>query len=177
MAAFSRVNIPENERKAFYLYVDEFQNVTTNTIATILSEARKYRLNLTIAHQFIGQLSDEIKKAVFGNVGSKVAFRIGAEDGEFLEKEFGPTFTASDLVNIDNYNSYVKMLVHGQTAPAFSMKSIYRAQKGSPDMATKAKDLSRLTYGRDRKEVEAEIMQKFAALEKKPVVPPTASPF
>ncbi len=167
MAAFSRVDIPEKDRKPFYLYVDEFQNVTTNSIETILSEARKYKLDLTIAHQFIGQLSDEIKKAVFGNVGSMAVFRIGAEDGEFLEKQFAPNVSAADLINIDNYNCYLKLLIGGQTAPAFSMKTLL-VKNGSAEMATKAKELSRQTYGRDKKEVELEIMAKFAALEKKP---------
>ena len=93
MAALSRADIPEDRRNDFYLYIDEFQNVTTDSIATILSEARKYKLNLTIAHQFIGQLEENIKKAVFGNVGSMGAFRVGAEDGEFLAKQFEPVLT------------------------------------------------------------------------------------
>ena len=91
-------------------------NVTTDSIATILSEARKYKLNLTIAHQFIGQLEENIKKAVFGNVGSMGAFRVGAEDGEFLAKLFEPVFDAGDLLNIDNYRAYLKLLIEGQSA-------------------------------------------------------------
>ncbi len=176
MAAFSRVDVPEEKRTPFYLYIDEFQNVTTNTISTILSEARKYKLNLTLAHQFIGQLAEEIKKSVFGNVGSKAAFRVGAEDGEFLEKEFGPTFTAFDLVNIDNFNCYVKLLINGQTAAPFSLLSIYKPEKGSTEIAAKAKEFSRLTYGRDRSEVEAEIRKKFESLPKPPAQTPINIP-
>jgi hypothetical protein len=103
MSALSRVDIPEKERRDFYLYIDEFQNFTTDSISQILAEARKYKLSLTIAHQFIGQLSEEISKAVFGNVGSMSAFRVGSEDAEFLEKQFAPVFDANDLINIDNY--------------------------------------------------------------------------
>ena len=124
MAALSRADIPESERNDFYLYIDEFQNVTTDSIATILSEARKYKLNLTIAHQFIGQLEENIKKAVFGNVGSMGAFRIGAEDGEFLAKQFEPVFDASDLLNIDNYRAYLKLLVEGQSARPFNIATL-----------------------------------------------------
>lgn len=166
MSAFSRTDTAESERIPFYVYIDEFQNVTTNTISTILSEARKYKLNLTLAHQFIGQLSDDIKKSVFGNIGSKVAFRVGAEDGEFLEKEFAPTFSAQDLLNLDNYNCYVKMLINGQAHPPFSMRAIFNPQKGSAQTANRAKELSRLTYGRDRAQVEAEIFKRFSQIQK-----------
>lgn len=173
MAAFSRTDIAEENRVPFHLYIDEFQNVTTNTISTILSEARKYKLNLTLAHQFIGQLEENIKKAVFGNVGSKVAFRVGAEDGEFLEKEFGPTFSAKDLVNIDNYNCYVKLLLNGQTSAPFSMKTLNERSSMSAELAAKAKDYSRLTYGRDRVAIESEIAKKFASMQKpKPKIAP-----
>ncbi len=171
MAAFSRVDIPEAQRKNFYLYIDEFQNVTTNSIETILSEARKYKLGLTIAHQFIAQLSDEIKAAVFGNVGSLACFRVGAEDAEFLAKQFAPTFGAPDLIDIDNRKCYVKLLVGGQTAPAFSMET-NAGVTGNPATLASAKEYSRLTYGRDRADVENEIRIKFEATEKKPTAPP-----
>ena len=124
MAALSRADIPEDRRNDFYLYIDEFQNVTTDSIATILSEARKYKLNLTIAHQFIGQLEENIKKAVFGNVGSMGAFRVGAEDGEFLAKQFEPVFDAGDLLNTDNYRAYLKLLVEGQTSRPFNIVTL-----------------------------------------------------
>lgn len=176
MAAFSRADQAASERKDFFLYADEFQNVATSTIETILSEARKYRLGLVIAHQFIGQLEDEIKNAVFGNVGSKVAFRVGAEDGEFLEKEFAPTFTASDLINIDNRNCYVKMLINGQTATPFSLRT-QAGIKSNPEIGAKAKEFSRLTYGRDRSVVEEEMKEKFASIEAAKAIPKPNSPF
>ncbi len=176
MAAFSRGDIPAKDRKDFFLYADEFQNVATATIETILSEARKYRLGLIMAHQFIAQLEDDIKDAVFGNVGSMAAFRVGAEDGEFLEKQFGPIFTQRDLINIDNRNCYVKMLINGQPCLPFSMKTL-AGPKGDPAIAAKAKEYSRLVYGQDRAIVEEEMQVKFAAIDmaKSPAKP--ASPF
>jgi hypothetical protein len=122
MAALSRVDINEQSRKDFYLYIDEFQNFTTESIATILSEARKYRLDLIIAHQFIKQLTDKIKDAVFGNVGSIMSFRIGPDDAEFMKNKFEPVFTPQDLMNIDNLNAYVNLLVHGQTTRPFNIQ-------------------------------------------------------
>jgi hypothetical protein len=176
MAAFSRGDMPAKERKDFFLYADEFQNVATKTIETILSEARKYRLGLIIAHQFIAQLEDEIKDAVFGNVGSIAAFRVGAEDGEFLEKQFGPVFTQRDLVNIDNRNCYVRILINGQTALPFSMKTL-PGPKSDPIVGSKAKEYSRLVYGRDRETVEEEMMVKFSAVETAKAAPKPTSPF
>ncbi len=109
MAALSRADNPNADYPDFYLYIDEFQNVTTDSIATILSEARKYRLNLTVAHQFMAQLEEKIRDAVLGNVGSIISFRIGAPDAELMQKEFAPDVTENDLVNIENYNAYVKL--------------------------------------------------------------------
>lgn len=159
MAALSRTDQPEERRKDFYLYIDEFQNVTTDSIATILSEARKYRLDLIITHQFIGQLKEEIKKAVFGNVGSMVSFRIGSDDGEFMAKQYKPIFSEHDLLNIDNFNCYVKLLIKGQTAPSFSMKT-YPSGKGDKEVIEMIKEISRTKYGRPREEVEREIVEK-----------------
>ena len=159
MAALSRVDVPEDRRRDFYLYIDEFQNVTTGSIATILSEARKYRLNLTITHQFIGQLKEEIKKAVFGNVGSMVSFRIGSDDAEFVAKQFKPVFAEQDLLNIDNYNCYVKLLINGATFPGFSMKT-YPPATGDKESADIIKEISRTKYGRPRDEVEREIVER-----------------
>lgn len=160
MAALSRVDIPnEDERVDFYLYMDEFQNVTTNSIAQILSEARKYRLGLIIAHQFIAQLKEEISKAVFGNVGSMVSFRVGPEDAEFLEKQFAPVFTANDLVNVDNYNCFVKILVNGILSKPFNM-TIYPPSRGNQEIANALKELSRLKYGRDVSIVNREILER-----------------
>lgn len=160
MAALSRVNLPEAQRKDFYLYIDEFQNVTTDSIATILSEARKYRLDLTITHQFIGQLKEEIKKAVFGNVGSMVSFRIGSDDAEFMARQFQPTFSEKDLLNIDNWNCYVNLLIRGQTTAPFNMKT-YPLEGGDPAAAETIKELARTKFGRPREDIEAEIQKNF----------------
>jgi hypothetical protein len=162
MSALSRVDIPEKERRDFYLYIDEFQNFTTDSISQILAEARKYKLSLTIAHQFIGQLSEEISKAVFGNVGSMSAFRVGSEDAEFLEKQFAPVFDANDLINIDNYQCYSKLLVNNQATDPFNMKT-YPPSKGSSEIKDALKELSRYKYGRSQEIVEAEIEERFKA--------------
>ncbi|MCR4261052.1 MAG: type IV secretion system DNA-binding domain-containing protein [Candidatus Colwellbacteria bacterium] len=124
IAALSREDMPQDQRNDFFLYMDEFQNFTTDSISSILSEARKYRLNLVIAHQFIKQLDEKIVNAVFGNVGSTIAFRVGADDAEYLEKQFLPVFTKEDLMNIDNFNAYVKLLVGGQTTKPFNMRLV-----------------------------------------------------
>ena len=166
MAALSRVNMPENERKDFYLYIDEFQNFTTNSIAIILSEARKYRLDLIIAHQFIKQLKDNIRDAVFGNVGSILACRIGPDDAEFMKNKFEPVFTPQDIMNIDNLNAYVNLLIRGVPSRPFNIKldtaRVFGA--GSKDLADKLKQISKLKYGRPREQVEQEIQSRFANL-------------
>jgi len=161
MAALSRGEIPQDQRKDFYLYIDEFQNVTTKSIATILSEARKYRLDLVVAHQFIGQLEDDIKKAIFGNVGSMISFRIGADDAEFMEQQFEPVFAAHDLMNIDNYNAYVKLLINGQTSRPFNIHA-FPTPRGSAKVAQAVKELSSVKYGVPREEVENNITHKYA---------------
>jgi len=144
----------------FYLYIDEFQNVTTDSISSILSEARKYRLSLNIAHQYISQLEEGIKNAVFGNVGSMAVFRVSSEDAEFLEKRFQPTFKAADIMKLDNYNAYMNMLVNGQPTKPFNMHTL-APEKGNIELVENLKQLSYLKYGRDREEVEAEIMAKY----------------
>jgi hypothetical protein len=159
MNALSRVDIAEEERQDFYLYLDEFQNVTTNSISQILSEARKYRLCLILAHQFIGQLKEEISKAVFGNVGSMVSFRVGPEDAEFLEKNFLPTFTKQDFVNVDNYQGFARILVNNVLTKPFNI-STYPPTKGNQEIANALKELSRLKYGRDKNIVNREIMER-----------------
>lgn len=159
IAALSRVDVSEGERRDFYLYIDEFQNFTTDSIAQILSEARKYRLALVIAHQFIAQLKEEISKSVFGNVGSICSFRIGAEDAEFVQKQFEPVFDANDLMNVDNHNCFVKLLIASQVATPFNMKT-YPPTKGNPKVAEAIKELSKLKYGRNRDIVNEEIMKK-----------------
>ncbi|NVN96856.1 type IV secretion system DNA-binding domain-containing protein [Candidatus Nomurabacteria bacterium] len=162
MAALSRVDMYGKQMNDFYLYIDEFQNVTTDSIASILSEARKYRLSLTVAHQYISQLEDKIKDAVFGNVGSMAIYRISSEDATFVEPKFAPTFTAQDIMKLDNFNSYVKMLVGGVPVKPFSMTSHWSlTPKGNTEIVDKIKELSYLKYGRDRAEVEEEIMSKY----------------
>jgi hypothetical protein len=143
----------------FYLYLDEFQNVTTTSISQILSEARKYRLVLILAHQFIAQLKEEISKAVFGNVGSMVSFRVGAEDAEFLQKQFEPTFSANDLINVDNYKCFAKILVNNVLTKPFNMQA-NPPTKGNQEVANALKELSRLKYGRDKDLVNREIMER-----------------
>lgn len=160
MAALSRVDSIGKNFPPFYLYIDEFQNITTNSIATILSEARKYKLSLNIAHQFIAQLQDDIKDAVFGNVGSIATFRVGAEDAEYLEKQYSPVFTAKDIMNIDNYNAYLKMLVGGKPVKAFNIRASTPPQ-GNPKIVETLKQLSYLTYGGNREEIEASILEKY----------------
>lgn len=163
MASLSRVDKPEAERQDFYLYIDEFQNVTTKSIATILSEARKYKLDLTIAHQFIGQLEEDIKKAIFGNVGSICAFRIGSDDAEYMEKQFQPVFSAEDLLNIDNFSAYLKLLIDGQTSKPFNIKTI-PPKSGDSATADYIKQLSRSKYSRPREDVEEEIRRRHQEL-------------
>lgn len=161
MAALSRVDMYGQKMNDFFLYIDEFQNVTTDAIESILSEARKYRLSLTIAHQYINQLEDNIKNAVFGNVGSMAVFRVGAEDAEFLESKFKPVFTAKDIMKIDNHNAYVSMLVKGQPTKPFNIAT-FAPPAGNTSVVDKIKELSYLKYGRDRAEVEDEIMAKYS---------------
>lgn len=161
MAALSRIDIAdESQRKDFYLYIDEFQNVTTPSIATILSEARKYRLDLIIAHQYIKQLQEPVRDAVFGNVGSIVAFRVGPDDAEFLKTQFEPVFSPSDLMNIDNFNANVKLLINNQTARPFNVQTI-REPEGSPEAGSALAELSSLRYGRLRADVEEEIRASY----------------
>jgi len=162
LAAMERVRIPENERKDFYLYVDEFQNFVTDSFASILSEARKYRLNLTIAHQYIGQLvtkdSDTVRDAVFGNVGTMIIFRVGAADAEFLEKEFEPEFDPEDFVNLPNYHVYLKLMVDGVTSRPFSASTLPPIEvSAEADTTEKILEMSRRLYARPRQEVEDEI--------------------
>jgi len=160
-AAMSRQDIPMDQRTDFFLYVDEFQNYATEDFATILSEARKYKLNLIVANQFIGQIDEEVKNAVFGNVGTIVSFRVGVTDANFLQHEFTPTFTENDLTNVEKFHVYIKTIVNNEPVPAFSMSlekdmDAVKARM-NPKLAEMVKQLSRLKYGKDREVVEAEI--------------------
>lgn len=164
LAAMERVRIPEDERRDFYLYVDEFQNFATDSFASILSEARKYRLNIILAHQYIGQLitetSTRVRDAVFGNVGTMIIFRIGAHDAEFLEEEFAPEFTIEDLVNLPNYNIYLKLMVDKATSRPFSAVTLPPIKlESSPSVREEIIANSRQNYGRPREEVEREIVK------------------
>ncbi|MDP3245250.1 MAG: type IV secretion system DNA-binding domain-containing protein [bacterium] len=163
MAAMARADLPESERHDFYLYIDEFQNFITDSIATILSEARKYRLNLIIAHQYMGQLVTEkntkIRDAVLGNAGTMITFRIGVEDAEVLAKEFAPVFNEYDLINTEQYTAYIKLLIENASSRPFSMQTI-KPEPGDLQLAASIKELSRLKFGRDRGIVEAEIMER-----------------
>jgi hypothetical protein len=151
-----RANLPEEERIDFYLYVDEFQNFATESFATILSEARKYHLNLTMTNQYIAQMPEIVRDAVFGNIGTLVSFRVGAADAEFLSKEFEPAFEPNDLVNIDNYNIYVKMAIDGVTCNAFSAQTLPpRVERYNN--RERIIELSRKKYSRSRREIEGKI--------------------
>ncbi len=164
-AAMSRADIPEEQRREFYLYVDEFQNFATDDFAQILSESRKYNLNLIVANQYISQIDEKIRDAVFGNVGSIVSFKVGVSDAQYLQNEFAPIFDQNDLINLENVNAYVKLLVNGEYPPPFS---IYTHLKNAPfgvpkadmEVAATIKELSRLKYGRDKAIVETEIIQR-----------------
>ncbi len=172
MAAMRRARIAEDERKDFYLYIDEFQNFTTDSISTILSEARKYKLNLTMAHQYMPQLTDQIREAVLGNVGMMGAFRIGAEDAEKLEKQFEPGFSRFDLVNLDNRTMIVKMLINGKISTPFKMDTLPH-DKGKPEIVDAVKKISKLKYSRAKEVVEQEISQRsFAEPPATPSTPP-----
>ncbi len=167
IAALSRADSVGKEMAPFYLHIDEFQNVTTPSIATILSEARKYRLSLTVAHQFIAQLTDEIRDAVFGNVGSICAFRIGAADAEQLEKQFAPTFSARDLMNVDNRNAYIKMLINGKPSQPFNIETL-PFEAGTQEFADQMRQMSYLRYGRPRADIEAEIASNLSSSAQSP---------
>jgi len=170
MAALARGDMPEEERKDFYLYIDEFQNFLTESMQTILSEARKYRLCLILGHQFIGQIiknnDTKFKDAIFGNVGSKVAFRIGVDDAEALAKEFAPVFSPYDFLNVPNQNCYVKLLIDGANPPGFNMKTVnYKKVPGVPEpnaeLAEQIRQLSRLKFGKDRDIIEMEVAERI----------------
>jgi hypothetical protein len=169
MAALSRVDVFDKlttgkltteKLPPFYLYIDEFQNVTTDSIATILSEARKYSLSLTIAHQFIKQLEERIKDAVFGNVGSMVAFRVGADDAEHLAKTFAPVFSEHDLVNVDNRVAFAKLLNHGKPERPFTLETLPPKPRDMTRVE-RVMEASFQKYGKPREEVEAALRESY----------------
>jgi len=160
-AALERADTPEEERKPFYLYCDEFQYFATNTFAEILSEARKYKLSLTVAHQYMGQLNDYVKTTIFGNIGTIIGFRVGAEDAAILEQEFTPVFKTRDIINLAVREFYIKMSVKGETRDAFSGRTLECATPEIKEShAKEIIDFSRETFARPKKDVE-ELMRKW----------------
>ncbi len=172
-AAMSRANIPESERKDFCLYVDEFQNFSTDSFATIMSEARKYHLNLIVANQFTTQLTDEIRDAIFGNMGTIVSFRVGQNDVEALSRYFQPLFDGDDLLRIPNWNTIVRTLVGGVPTQPFSMAGLPNLGTPNRQLADALQQLSGAKYGRPKAVVEKEIFERIATVEepKKPANP------
>jgi len=171
MAALSRANVPESERRDFYLYVDEFQNFTTDAFATILSEARKYKLSLIMAHQYIGQLvaktssyeqsNTKLRDAVFGNVGTMLSFKIGAEDAEYMAKEYAPVLSEQDVIGVANYKCYIKLNINNTTSRPFSMETIWDQTGKNDKMAALVKEYSRMKYGRKKTFVDQEIADRI----------------
>ena len=171
MAALSRADVPQDQRKRFYLYVDEFQNFITDAFATILSEARKYELGLIMAHQYIGQLvgkteaygqsSTKMRDAVFGNVGTIMSFKIGAEDAEYMAKEFAPVLSEQDVIGIPNFQCYVKLNINNTTSRPFSMATIYDESDRNNKLGALIKEFSRMKYGRKRAFVDQEIEDRI----------------
>ncbi|MBV9349551.1 MAG: type IV secretory system conjugative DNA transfer family protein [Patescibacteria group bacterium] len=160
MTALARTDYLHTNPPNFYLYIDEFQNITTNTIATILSEARKFRLSMTMAHQFIKQLEEKIRDAVFGNVGTMAVFRVGSDDAEYLAKQYQPIFEISDFLKLDNYRAYLKLLAGGRPAPPFSLDTLAFHQGDFANIEA-LKQLSYQRYGRERDSIEEEIRTKY----------------
>jgi hypothetical protein len=173
VAAFSRADSPEEGRRDFYLYVDEFQNFTTGTFKTILSEARKYHLDLAITNQYIAQLPEDIRDAVIGNAGTLISFRIGAQDAEFVAKEF-PSVSEHDLVNLTFATTYAKLLVNGTPTRPFSMRTIKSERPADPTLGEAIRQLSRLKHGRAKDEVEADFARRLT-LSAAPETPPLPS--
>lgn len=167
MAAFSRADMPEDERKDFYLYVDEFQNFTTDSFASILSEARKYRLNLAITNQYIAQLTEKIRDAVIGNAGTMICYRIGAADAEFMVKEF-PQVTVEDLANLDKFNTYTKLLIDGTPSKPFSMRGLKSTTESVSQMREQVRQASRQTHATPKGDVEKVLAQELQSLGETP---------
>ncbi|MDD3035564.1 MAG: TraM recognition domain-containing protein, partial [Candidatus Saccharimonadaceae bacterium] len=162
-AAMGRANLLEEERRDFTLYVDEFQNFATDSFATILSEARKYRLNLVLANQFMTQLSDNIREAIIGNIGTIISGRIGITDAEILQKKFQPTFDAEDLTKLPNFQTITSVMINGVPSSAFSMSLVPPMGQSNTDLRDALKKLSAAKYGKPRAQVEREIFTRLGA--------------
>jgi len=175
MAAMSRADIPESKRKDFYLYVDEFQNFATDAFADILSEARKYHLALIMAHQYISQLQNtsdmtyekqpKLRDAVFGNVGTMMSFKVGAEDGEYLEKEYAPLLSQQDIIGVANYKCYCKLNINNATSRPFSVETIWDESNKNEKIAEIVKKYSRMKHGRKKLFVDQEIEARLGIIE------------
>lgn len=159
LAAMNRADLPEQKRRPFYLYVDEIHNLLTLSFADMLSESRKYGLNLVLAHQYIDQLDDEIRAAIFGNVGTVISFRVGAEDAKYLVREFSPVFEEADIINLPNHHIYLKLMIDGVTSKPFSAVTLPPPDKERSYKKKIIKE-SRLGYGRSRGEIEREFLYK-----------------
>ncbi len=163
-AAMSRQDIPQEQRRDFYLYVDEFQNFATPDFGQILSEARKYRLNLTVANQFIGQIEEDVKNAIFGNAGTIISFRVGVSDANYLQHEFQPVFNEADLINVERFHAYIKTLIDGEPTTPFSIdltRDLKEEKKReNPRVAELIRELSRLKFGKPREVIEAEVAKR-----------------
>ncbi len=170
LAAMSRIDVPEEERRDFFLYVDEFQNFATEAFVTILSEARKYRLCLVLAHQYIAQMEEVVRDAVFGNVGTIIAFRVGAPDAEFLEREFEPEIKMNDLVNLPKYNIYLKLMIDGVTSRPFAAATLPPFPRPEKSYREKIISLSRERYGTKREKVEEKIARWSGIEETKKII-------
>jgi len=162
-AAMGRANVPEDQRVDFTLYVDEFQNFATDSFESILSEARKYRLNLVLANQFMTQLTDKIREAIIGNIGTVISGRIGITDAEILQKKYQPTFDAEDLTKLPNFQSIASVMINNVPSAAFSMSFVPPMGTSNPQLVDAIKKLSAAKYGRPRAEVEAEIFKRLGA--------------
>jgi hypothetical protein len=174
MAALGRQKLDKKDRRDFFLYIDEFQNYVTDSIEVILSEARKYRLGLNMAHQYLAQLDDKggglnkkgsaMKEAVFGNIGSMMCYKIGAQDAEYMAKEMAPVFSDQDLVNLDKFKAVMKLSIDTQPSRPFSITPVNPyLEEGDKKAAEAFKQLSRLKYGRDREFVDREILRRIGA--------------
>jgi len=162
-AAMGRADVPEDQREDFGLYVDEFQNFATESFESIMSEARKYRLNLILANQFITQLTDQIREAIIGNIGTVISGRIGITDAELLEKKFAPTFDAEDLTKLPNYHTITSVMIDGVPSAAFSMSLLPPIGHANPQLGDAIKKLSAAKYGQPREQVEASIFKRLGA--------------
>jgi type IV secretory pathway TraG/TraD family ATPase VirD4 len=159
LSALSRANLPEGKRKSFYLYVDEIHSFLTLSFADILSEARKYGLHMTLAHQYIDQLDEKIQGAIFGNVGTIISFRVGIDDAEHLAKQFYPIFNQNDLINLPNYHIYLKLMIDGATSQPFSAITLPPPER-EKSYRESVINLCREKYSRSRKEVENDLLLK-----------------